>query len=817
MSTHSKSTFATLFTFLLGGLVVAGSLAGCSDETPPPPTFEVDESIVPPIASLPGFDGATDRPIATIEDERGIRGEFVSNELWLSTNDEAELDALVARWNGETLAELDPIEYGLESSGLSKQYLVRIDTAAADLTNLAADLQRIDGNATGAHSVSSEQGLGLIAIAAHEASGGASVGMNWVGNGADYRSQRVEEAPAGDVLVDDYDRNAFTWPTHSAGSTQNIGVAEAWRMLDIAGRLDNRVTLAVLDGGFVPDRDFSDDWDSLSNVPFTEAIGTENLMKCGESECPYHGTNVASAAMALPNNRFGTAGPGGPVSKPLFVFTYGDMFTSVTALGRAKLRGAKIANMSYGAPVPVVLGWSVVPFDSSTAAYHASGMLLFAAAGNSGDNVDHSRGAFGIEVETTWYTPCENTGVICVGGLRTNSLERDPLSNYGKKQVDIFAPFYLLVGPDPERTENWAQRKRGTSLSSPFVAGIAALIWAADPSLSANEVEKALIDTARPSPDKRVGRVVNALGAVLRVIGEAPPSILFDSLEDGDRIQLNSEIFLSATVEDLEDGIPCCAVGWSSDVDGELASGEGFVGFYHAFETPGPQTLTVTATDSDGETTVHSVSVEVVNAPPTVQLSNPDPGAMTFVNYPYVLRATGFDANEPNQRLDCESLTWTSDIASDPFPQTGCTVPVEFSSVGLRTIFVTGTDPQGRSATAEATLAVMSAPPNLPPAVTIVSPNAYEAAGYGSTLTLSGTASDPEAGGALVYTWTVQWADGSVVVGKSAEVQWRPRDTIPFTDYEDGSVVEVRVRLDVRDQEGSVGSDSVPLRFRVSK
>ena len=827
MSTHTthlshdgrtrRAPFSTLPMCLFGALLLAGSLTGCGSESPPPPTIEVDETIVPPVTSLPSFDGVDERPVATIEDADGNRGEFVSNELWLSTHDDAEVDALVERWKGEVLVAFDPTSHGLDASGLPKQYLVRVDTAAADLANLATDLQSIDGSVTGAHAVSSEQGLELIAIAAQEASAGAAVGMNWVGSGADYRSQRVEEAPAGDVLVDDYDRNAFTWPTHSAESTQNIGVSEAWRVLDIAGRLDNRVTLAVLDGGFAPDRDFSDDWDALSNVPFKDAIGTENLMKCGGSDCPYHGTNVASAAMALPDNRFGSAGPGGPVAKPLFVLTFGDMFTSITALGRAKLRGAKIANMSFGVPVPVLLGWSVLPFDAATAAYHQSGMLLFAAAGNNGDNVDYSKGAFGIEVETTWHTPCENSGVICVGGLKTNSLDRDPGSNYGKKQVDIFAPYSMLLGPDPERPDNWAQRKRGTSFSSPFVAGIAALIWAADPSLSADEVERALIDTARPSPDKRVRRVVNALGAVLSVIGEVPPSILFDSLEDGDRIQLNSEFFLSATVEDLEDGIPCCTVEWSSDVDGSLASGEGFVGFYHAFETPGPQTLTVTATDSDGETTMHSVSIEVVNTPPTVELSNPEPGATTFVNYPYVLRATGFDVNEPNQRLDCESLVWTSDVASDPFPQTGCTLPVEFSSVGLRTIFVTGTDPQGRSATTEATLAVMSAPPNLPPAVTITSPNAYENINYGSTIMLSGAASDPESSDALVYTWTAHWDTSSVVLGKSAEIQWRPRDTIPFLDYNDGDVVQVQLRLDVRDQEGNLGSDAVWLRFSVIK
>lgn len=830
MSTHSKdqpnrgraqraplSAFATC---VFGLLFLAGSLTGCGGESAPPPTLEVDESIVPPIPSLPSLDGGDDRPIATIEDEDGNRGEFVSNELWLSTHDEAELDALLDRWNGEVLVAFDPVEYGLEASGLPKQYLVRIDTSVADTSHLAADIQSIDRNATGAHAVSSEQGLGLIAIAAEEANTGTSIGMNWVGSGASYSARRTSEAPAGARFWPGapYDSNAFEWPTHSIGSTQNIGVAEAWRVLEVAGKLDNKVKLAVLDGGFEPDDDFSEDWEAISNVPFFEPTGRRNLMRCDAGwNCPWHGTQVASAAMALPDNGYGSAGTGGPVAEPVLVFTSGDMFSSISALGLAKVKGAKIANMSYGVPVPTLLAWSVLPFDAATAAYRDSGMLLFAAAGNEGKNVDHTKGAFGIEVETTWYTPCENSGVICVGGIGIETLEIAKDSNYGKEHVDIFAPFSVLVGPDPDHPDNLAQVVSGTSLSSPFVAGIAALVWAAEPSLSADEVEDVLLDTARESPDRKVKRVVNALRAVRSVIGDVAPSIVFDSLEDGDEIPLNAAVYLSATVEDLEDGIPCCTVEWVSNADGPLASGEGVVGFYHTFETPGPQVISITATDSDGLTRVESVLFDVVNTPPTVEISKPAAGETAFANYPFVLRATGFDVNEPEQRLDCDSLVWTSDVASDPFPQTGCTVPVELSSIGMRTISVTGTDPQGESATVSATLDVVPAPPNLPPAVTITSPRAYANVNYGSTITLSGSASDPEGSTPLVYTWTAFWDTNSVILGKSPDIQWRPIDTVPFLDYKDGDIVQVQLRLDVRDPEGNVGSDTVWLRFRVSK
>jgi hypothetical protein len=97
-------------------------------------------------------------------------------------------------------------------------------------------------------------------------------------------------------------------------------------------------------------------------------------------------------------------------------------------------------------------------------------------------------------------------------------------------------------------------------------------------------------------------------------------------------------------------------------------------------------------------------------------------------------------------------------------------------------------------------------------------PHAYDNISYGSTITLSGTAVDPEGDGSLIYTWTAFWETSSAVLGKSPpKPQWRPRDTIDFLDYNDGDILEVQLRLDVRDQEGNVGLDSVWLRFRVNK
>ena len=69
--------------------------------------------------------------------------------------------------------------------------------------------------------------------------------------------------------------------------------------------------------------------------------------------------------MTEADNGFGGAGSAGPIAEPVLVFTLYDFFTSITALGEARIAGARIANMSYSAPVPWYLGWSVLPFEAA--------------------------------------------------------------------------------------------------------------------------------------------------------------------------------------------------------------------------------------------------------------------------------------------------------------------------------------------------------------------------------------------------------------------------------------------------------------------
>src|SRR6185503_1032751 len=124
----------------------------------------------------------------------------------------------------------------------------------------------------------------------------------------------------------------------------------------------------------------------------------------------------------------------------------------------------------------------------------AAGVLAFAPAGNQGSDVDHSVPLpNGHRLELSVDFPCEMPNVVCVGGLAKDSNARHSRSNFGSVapsgvtvdgalgSVDIYAPFDVLVGPDPDDgfdvNDSQLRWRSGTSFAAPFAAGVASLIW----------------------------------------------------------------------------------------------------------------------------------------------------------------------------------------------------------------------------------------------------------------------------------------------------------------------------------------------------
>ena len=159
--------------------------------------------------------------------------------------------------------------------------------------------------------------------------------------------------------------------------------------------------------------------------------------------------------------------------------------------------GAQIVNMSFGK------GFSPAKasVDSAVRYAEAKGVLLVHAAGNEGaDNDD---------------TPSYPTPVLSGGSRATNWIEVGasswkPLaalpaefSNYGRAQVDLFAPGVDILSTVPG---GGLKRESGTSMAAPVVSGVAALLMAYFPELSALQVRDIVLESVRKLPDLEVRR-----------------------------------------------------------------------------------------------------------------------------------------------------------------------------------------------------------------------------------------------------------------------------------------------------------------------
>jgi cell wall-associated protease len=252
--------------------------------------------------------------------------------------------------------------------------------------------------------------------------------------------------------------------------------------------------------------------------------GNNNVI--GSKDFESHGTHVAGIVAAARDNGKGVNGVADNVKiMAVRVVPDGDEHDKDVALGirYAVDNGAKVINTSFGKAYSPNKEWVYAAIKYAA----KKDVLIVNAAGNDGKNIDVVS-TFPNDSEDLVNEVSDN--VLTIGAMSLHYNEKLPatFSNYGKKNVDVFAPGVDIYASTPK--DEYALNS-GTSMAAPSAAGVAALVRSYYPQLSASQVKHILMNSGiiinfeviKPgTTDESVsfkdlsvsGRVINAYNAL---------------------------------------------------------------------------------------------------------------------------------------------------------------------------------------------------------------------------------------------------------------------------------------------------------------
>src|SRR6266567_1986828 len=205
-----------------------------------------------------------------------------------------------------------------------------------------------------------------------------------------------------------------------------------------------------------------------------------------------HGTHVAGSIGAAGNNGKGVTGVAWHVKIMSLKFlggTQGKGSTSNAVRGinyaidmRNRGVNVRVINASWGG------GSDSQALRQAIAAANDAGILFVCAAGNDGNNIDNIPD-FPASYATDSPNAISVAAVDAGGGLAS-------FSNVGHRSVSLAAPGVFIYSTVPG---SYGQLS-GTSMSTPYVSGIAVLLWSHEPSLTPAQVKQRIVDTSEPLP-----------------------------------------------------------------------------------------------------------------------------------------------------------------------------------------------------------------------------------------------------------------------------------------------------------------------------
>ena len=323
------------------------------------------------------------------------------------------------------------------------------------------------------------------------------------------KAQAYGREAAVEFAEPDYIAKALEVPDDSLYSQQwgmpRITAPGAWDISKGAG-----IKIAILDTGV--DQDHPEltgklTKDDQNNKDFTGSGSPDDFFG--------HGTHVAGIAAAVTNNGAGVAGVGYEAiimnGKVLADDGSGAYSWIANGIIWAADNGAKVINMSLGG-----MFGSTTLKNAVNYAWN-KGVVIVAAAGNDGRSLANY---------PAYYTNC-----IAVAASDQNDAKAS-FSNYGS-WVDVAAPGVSILSTIPNHdnyiSTNYLNNEKvygslnGTSMATPFVSGLAALVWATGYGTSNTNVRSRIETTADEAGTIWTSYGIERINALAAVQGESPP------------------------------------------------------------------------------------------------------------------------------------------------------------------------------------------------------------------------------------------------------------------------------------------------------
>jgi thermitase len=186
----------------------------------------------------------------------------------------------------------------------------------------------------------------------------------------------------------------------------------------------------------------------------------------------------------------------------------GTLENAIKAIDYATKMGAKVLSNSWGG------GAYSDTLKEAIDRSNVAGALFVAAAGNESNNNDS---------QPSYPNSYDIPNILSVAAI-DNKGTLASFSNFGRSKVHVGAPGVNIVSTTLAGYESWS----GTSMATPHVSGIAALLLANEPKLTSLDLKNRIITTAKPIPGLRgkvrTGAMANAYTALTNTAPQPDPN-----------------------------------------------------------------------------------------------------------------------------------------------------------------------------------------------------------------------------------------------------------------------------------------------------